>query len=202
MQLQKQYNLRNQKVPLNPPKGNPPKGNPTKESHGNIPSASQPKKDSTAKDSTGKDYDAKGTVEKGNKKEEPQKKILEARKKTITKEVENTSSYFNFESEMDKIKIDVPFNELIKNSEYINRIIRMLKMGQTSDTLNVQDDHPTILFGPRVEEIHENEEVPPFYVSLKIHDMNLHNSMLDSGASQNLMPKVAMDQLGLDVTRP
>jgi hypothetical protein len=103
---------------------------------------------------------------------------------------------------MAKIKIYVPFNELIKNSEYRNQIIRMLKMGKTSDTLNVQDDHPAILFGPRVEEIHENEEVPPFYVSLKIHDMTLHNAMLDSGASHNLMPKVVMDQLGLDVTRP
>jgi hypothetical protein len=103
---------------------------------------------------------------------------------------------------MAKIKISVPFNELIRNNEYRNQIIKMLKMGQTSDTLNIQDDHPAILFGPRVEEGSENEEVPPFYVSLKIHDMILHNAMLDSGASHNLMPKVVMDQLGLEVTRP
>ena len=32
--------------------------------------------------------------------------------------------------------------------------------------------------------------------------MNLHNAMLDSGASHNLIPKVVMDQLGLDITRP
>jgi hypothetical protein len=78
----------------------------------------------------------------------------------------------------------------------------MLKMGQTYDTLNIQDDHPAILFGPRVEESRENEEVPNFYVILKIHDMILHNAMLDSGASHNLMPKVVMDQLGLEATRP
>jgi hypothetical protein len=208
MQFQRQYNLRNQKVPPNPPKGNPPKGNPTKEAQNNIPSSSQPKKDSAAKDSvkaakdsTVKYSAAKDTVEKGKQKEEPQKKLL-TRKEMVTKEVEKTSSSFDFESEMAKIKISVPFNELIKNSEYINQIIKMLKMGQTSDTLNIQDDHPTILFGPRVEESSENEEVPPFYVSLKIHDMILHNAMLDSGASHNLMPKVVMDQLGLDVTRP
>jgi hypothetical protein len=82
------------------------------------------------------------------------------------------------------------------------RSSRCLKMEQTSDTLNIQDDHPTILFGPRVEENSDAEEVPPFYVSLKIHDMTLHNAMLDSGASHNLMPKVVMDQLGLDITRP
>jgi hypothetical protein len=32
--------------------------------------------------------------------------------------------------------------------------------------------------------------------------MTLHNVMLDSGTSHNLMPKVVMDELGLDVTRP
>lgn len=73
----------------------------------------------------------------------------------------------------------------------------MLKMEQTSDTFNIQDDHPAILFSPRVEESSDVDEVPPFYVSLKIHDMTLHNAMLDSGASHNLMPKVVMDQLGL-----
>jgi hypothetical protein len=103
---------------------------------------------------------------------------------------------------MSKIKIFVPFNEMIKNSEYRNQIIKMLNMEETYDTLNIQDDHPTILFGPRVEESSDADEVPPFYVSLKIHDMTLHNAMLDSRASYNLMPKVVMDQLGLDITRP
>ena len=31
--------------------------------------------------------------------------------------------------------------------------------------------------------------------------MFLHNTMLDSGVSHNLMPKVIMDNLGLDITR-
>ena len=32
--------------------------------------------------------------------------------------------------------------------------------------------------------------------------MTLHNAMLYLGASHNLIPKVVMDQLGLDITRP
>jgi hypothetical protein len=171
---------------------NPPKGNPTKESQNNTPSSSQPKKDYVAKDS----------MDKGKKKEEPPKKVHETRKDTVIKEVEKTSSSFNFKSEMAKIKIYVPFNELIKNSEYRNQIIKMLKMEETSNTFNIQDDHPAILFGPRVEESSDADQVPPFYVSLKIHDMTLHNGMLDSGASHSLIPKVVMDQLGLDITRP
>ena len=187
MQFQKQYNLRNKKVLANPPKGNP-----TKESQNKTPSSSQPKKE----------YVAKDVVDKGNKKEELPNKVPETRKETVNKEVQKTSSSFNFESEMAKIKIFVPFNELIKNSEYRNQIIKMLKMEETYDTLNIQDDHPAILFGPCVEESSDANEVLLFYVSLNIHDMTLHNAMLYSGASHDLMLKVVMDQLGLDITRP
>ena len=66
-----------------------------------------------------------------------------------------------------------------------------------SNTVNLQDDKPTILFGPRVEN-QDEDEVPPFYISLRIHNMFLHNTMLDSRASHNLMPKVIIDNLGLE----
>ena len=57
------------------------------------------------------------------------------------------------------------------------------------------------MFGPIVESSQE-DDVPPFYISLRIHYLYLHNAMLDSGASHNLMPKTIMDNLGLDITRP
>ena len=110
---------------------------------------------------------------------------------------------FNFESEVAKIKLSLPFNELCRNPEYKNQLLKMLKSGDKSgfsDTISLQDDSPTILFGPRMEP-NDEDEVPPFYVTLKIHEHNLHNSMIDSGASHNLMPKEIMDALGLDITR-
>jgi hypothetical protein len=62
---------------------------------------------------------------------------------------------------MEKFSIFVPFNELIKTMEYKNHIIKMLRMEHTSDTLNVQDDHPAILFVPRVEQRCDDGDVPP-----------------------------------------
>ena len=39
--------------------------------------------------------------------------------------------------------------------------------------LNVQKDNPIIYLGPRLED-DQNEEFPPFYISISIHDMTLH----------------------------
>lgn len=64
------------------------------------------------------------------------------------------------------------------------------------------DDHPAILFGPKIEDKHQDGEVPSFYVRLNVYDVILHNAMLDLGASHNLMSKVIMERLGIDVTRP
>jgi hypothetical protein len=52
-----------------------------------------------------------------------------------------------------------------------------------------------------VEESGDDDDVHPLYTSLNIHVVNLHIAMLDSGASHNLMPKVIMEELGLDITR-
>ena len=51
-----------------------------------------------------------------------------------------------------------------------------------------------------IEEL--NDSCPPFYISLNIHDKVLHNYLLDSGSSHNLMPKFVMDELGLNITKP
>ena len=70
-----------------------------------------------------------------------------------------------------------------------------------SDVINLQDDTLAIVFGPRMKNV-VDDDVPPFYVTLKIQDLLLHNTMIDYGASHNLMPKEIINNLGLDITRP
>ena len=74
--------------------------------------------------------------------------------------------------------------------------------GTHSDTVNITDDQPELLFGHEVDGKTDNNVVPPFYISLNIHEEILHNAMIDSETSHNLMPKSGMDKLGLEVTRP
>jgi hypothetical protein len=49
------------------------------------------------------------------------------------------------------------------------------------------------MFGPNIED--NGDSIAPFYISLTVHDHLLHNCMLDSGASHNLMPKIIMEKL-------
>ena len=80
--------------------------------------------------------------------------------------------------------------------------MKALNIEDVHDTVNLNDDTPELLFGPKIEAKFQEGTTPPFYISLNIHDKMLHNAMLDSGASHNLMPKVIMEILGLEVTRP
>ena len=70
------------------------------------------------------------------------------------------------------------------------------------DMINIEDDQPELIFGPAIDGQSEDNDVPPFYLSLKFHQCILYNTMLDSGASHNLMAKSIMENLGLDITRP
>ena len=71
-----------------------------------------------------------------------------------------------------------------------------------SDIVNLVDDRPKLMFGPKVDGQTDNGAMAPFYISLNIHDLILHNAMIDLGASHTRMPKVVMEKLGLEVTKP
>ena len=60
---------------------------------------------------------------------------------------------FTLQNELSKIKISIPFNELLRNNEYIEKITRMVGNGDDCqlDTLEVTYDAPTIILGPRVD---------------------------------------------------
>ena len=103
---------------------------------------------------------------------------------------------------MKKIKIHVPLVQLAKNP--INRWHISKKINEKTivhhDTLNIHDGHPTVMFGLHIEE--NRDTIAPFYVSLNVQERLLHNHMLDSWASHNLLPKVTMEKLGIEITRP
>jgi hypothetical protein len=96
----------------------------------------------------------------------------------------------------------MPLTELIKHGEFKKRFSELLQSEASSlptDSINLQDEKPAVVLGPMVE--YRDDSSPPFYTSLNIHDKVLHNCLMDSGASHNLMPKTVMKELGLEVTQ-
>ena len=65
--------------------------------------------------------------------------------------------------------------------------------------MNLQDEKTTVTLGPLVDD--RDDSSPPFYTSLNIHDKVLHNCLMDSGASHNIMPKTVIDEIGLEITK-
>ena len=116
--------------------------------------------------------------------------------------LEKTQMPFNIKIEITKFKITNPLRELVKNDSYKAQITETLRIAEGEYFFNINDDQPELLFGLEVNGKHQQGGVPPLYIILNIHDKILHNAMLDSGASHNLMPKAVMEKLNLDITRP
>ena len=78
-------------------------------------------------------------------------------------EVDRISSIFNLQSELAKLKISIPFNELLRNQEYRDTITKMVRNeGEAQpDILEMTDDNPTIVLGSNIDNA-DNEEVPLF----------------------------------------
>ena len=118
-------------------------------------------------------------------------------RKNASENKDPASSTFSFEAELNKIKVPVPLLELLKNPTYRESFKKLLQPSILAlDSVNLEDERPAIYLGSHVQD-RDDDTIPPFYISLNIHDKLLHNCLLDSGASHNLMPKKVMDELGL-----
>ena len=181
--FQRGMNLRNKAVQIS----NLPKKNTIEQA-----STSKTHNTTTDKDSNDNEKSQDEVVRKENTKEKvseellqkevPKKEALEkgdpfgdTRKKQLgnLKELnilERFSSSTSFEKEIAKVNISLPFNEILKNSKYRSQSGRMLNFEDSSDTVNLQDDMHTIMFGPRVESS-EEVDAPPFYISVRIHNL-------------------------------
>jgi hypothetical protein len=119
------------------------------------------------------------------------------------KEVDRPQTYFSLEHELSKIKILVRLSELLKNDPFKQSIMKVLQPPTsvvTSDVISLQDENLAIIVGPRIED--GSDSSPPFYISLNVHENILHNCLMESGALHNVMPKVVVEELGLEINKP
>ena len=67
-------------------------------------------------------------------------------------DVDTTFSSFNLQSELSKINISIPFNELLRNNYYREKVTRVVKNEGDChpDTLQLIDDASTTVLGHKV----------------------------------------------------
>jgi hypothetical protein len=202
MEVHRQYNLRSKKSNDNPTKKAPDfrktANTPTKKVYD-----SPPKKNSEVPTKRTSDFVSKiaqtDVPSTSQPKDTSQKNVVE---KSYFSNQNKTQTSFNLESQLEKLKIPIPLIELMNKNAYRSEVIKAMNIEASIDTINIVDDQPELLFGPEVDGKSKIGVVLPFYISLNIHDKTLHNSMLDSSASHNLIPKDIIEKLGLDITRP
>lgn len=172
---QKQYSLRSRDVPISPLQKR---------------NEAQPKNDSFNIQKKGKEptnpTSSKGPSanEKTNQQSVAKEKL--EKKDPPVKEVDKVSA-FSLENGIAKLKVSIPLTKVMKNINYKHQVSKILNIDPLSNMANVEDDHPELIFGPALEGQSEDSEVPPFYISLRLHKYVIHNAMFDSEASHNLM---------------
>jgi len=117
--------------------------------------------------------------------------------------LDKSHSPFSFQLEIQKLRIPIPMIELAKNESFKRSIVEALEpntIQASTEYVNLQDEKQVVVLSPMIENYDDNS--PSFYVSLIIHEKILHNYLLDTGSSHNLIPKAVMDELGLDITKP
>ena len=106
-------------------------------------------KENISKEAVQKEAPKNEILEKNDVPEDPRKKQLASLKELNLLDIFSSST--SFETEIEKVKISLPFSKILKFFEYRSQKGRLLKFEDFSDTSNLQDDKPTIIFFRRVE---------------------------------------------------
>ena len=75
----------------------------------------------------------------------------------------------------------------MRNSSYRGQVSKILNFDPMSDMVSVEDDQRELIFGPALNGESLDSDVPPFYISLRVHEFVLHNAMFDSGVPPTIL---------------
>jgi hypothetical protein len=104
---------------------------------------------------------------------------------------------YNVVDDLRKLRITMPLTKVVKIIQQREKILKLL-------------DEPTgrieaFIANPKqsqnTEVVKLRIKVSPFYISRENHDVALHNSLIDIGATNNIMPLVVMEALGINCSK-
>jgi hypothetical protein len=104
---------------------------------------------------------------------------------------------YNVIDDLSKLGITFPFMEVVKIPQQRENILKILDDSNTrieGVVMNSKQQQNVSLVRPR-------GKVPPFYITIENHDVVLHNCLVDSGETNNIMPLSVMEALGMGCTK-
>jgi hypothetical protein len=143
-------------------------------------------------------------VNKFKTKEAPEKEkvktnIAEPTKQQTIASQEKTPLQMNYNliDDLAKLIITFPFMEVVKIPQQRENILKILDDSNTRIEVVVMNTRQQ----QNVSSVRPRGKVPPFYISIENHDFTLHNCLVDSGATNNIMPLSVMEALGMGCTK-
>jgi hypothetical protein len=109
----------------------------------------------------------------------------------------STEMTYNVMEDLSKLRITFPFTEVVKILKQRKNILKLLD--DPSERTKVVVTTPKQNQSPSTTKLRGKR--PPFYISIENHDVALHNRLVDTGATNNIMPLVVMEALGINYTK-
>jgi hypothetical protein len=104
---------------------------------------------------------------------------------------------YNVVDDLSKLRITLPFTEVVKIPQQRENILKLLD--EPARRIEAVVANPKQSQNTSVIKL--RGKVPPFYISIENHDVALHNCLVDTGMTNNIMPLAVMEALGMSCTR-
>jgi hypothetical protein len=104
---------------------------------------------------------------------------------------------YNIIGDISKLRITFPFMEVVKIPQQRENLLMILDDSDTRMEVAVINSRQQQSYASAKS----REKVPPFYITIENHEVMLHNFLIDSGATNNIIPLSIMQALGMECTR-
>jgi hypothetical protein len=136
-------------------------------------------------------------IKKKNEKRENEKVTNNIRSKRKHLASNSTQMTYNFVEDLSKLRITLPFTRVGKIPQQQEKNLKLLddpseRTEVVATSLKQTQNQSTIKL---------RGKIPPFYISIENHDVALHNCLVDTGVTNNLIPLEIMEELGMSCTK-
>jgi hypothetical protein len=143
------------------------------------------------------DSDKENQKEKTNEKRENEKVTDSVGSKRQHMTSNSTQMTYNVIEDLCKLRITLPFMEVVNIPQQRENILKLLVDPYEREKFVVTSPKQI----PRQSTAKMRGKIPPFYISIENHDIAVHNFLVDTRMTNNIMSLPVMEALGMICTK-